>query len=169
MMKPWREKPHAGEYVLLMGQVPGDMSLRGLNMNRWLSQMVHMLERAGHRVKFRPHPKTAKVHFTSIRVDMQHINRMTPLPLGVAVHAAKWVVTYTSNSGVDAVMEGIPTVTCEEGAMAWDITGHNPCQPPPTPDRSEWCRRMGYTQWSPEEIKSGVAWDHLRVGVSHLC
>ena len=82
-----------------------------------------------------------------------------------ALARAKWVVTYNSNAGVLATLAGIPTVTCHRGAMAWEVTGHDPLVCPPQPDRTAWTNRLAWTQWTDEEIARGDAWDHLRVGM----
>ncbi len=30
------------------------------------------------------------------------------------------------------------------------------------PDRTAWCKKMAYTQWLPEEIENGKAWEALK-------
>ena len=79
---------------------------------------------------------------------------------------ARWVVTFNSNSGVDAVLAGVPTVAVDQGAMAWAVTGRDPTVQPPTPDRSTWAAELAWCQWTLDEIKKGVAWDHLRAGLA---
>jgi hypothetical protein len=69
-------------------------------------------------------------------------------------------VTLNSSIGVKCVIEGIPTVTMDEGSMAWDVTGHN-LNDIRFPDRTLWAHRLAWTQWSDDEIREGKLWDWL--------
>jgi hypothetical protein len=70
-------------------------------------------------------------------------------------------LTLNSSIGAQCVLNGIPTVTMDEGAMAWDVTGHSPGDIR-MPDREQWCAWLAWTQWSDDEIKEGIPWDwHL--------
>lgn len=156
-MKPWLE-PSSGDYVLVLGQVAGDASLRGLDVDRWAAQTMLQLRSRGIPALFRPHPQAA--------VGARVVN----LPraegdLAAVLDRAMWAVTYNSNSGVDAVMAGIPTVAIDAGSMAWPVTGRVPYLEPPTPDRARWGAELAWTQWTLAEIKNGDAWDHLRQGL----
>ena len=33
------------------------------------------------------------------------------------------------------------------------------------PDRTEFCNKIAYSQWTMDEMKSGEAWKHLRKGM----
>jgi hypothetical protein len=74
------------------------------------------------------------------------------------------VVTWNSNSGLDAVINGVPTVTMDKGAMAWDVTGHSLGEVPPTPDRTAWCHALAWKQWSKGEMVSGECWEAVGRG-----
>ena len=69
-------------------------------------------------------------------------------------------ITLNSSIGVDSLIRGIPTVTMDEGAMAWDATGHNPNQPRYC-DRRPWLEWMSWTQWHHDEIRDGHPIRHL--------
>ncbi len=69
-------------------------------------------------------------------------------------------VPLNSSSGVKTVIAGVPTITMDEGAMAWDVTGHS-LDDVRTPPREEWAHRLAYTQWSDDEIREGKLWDSL--------
>ena len=66
-------------------------------------------------------------------------------------------VTLNSSVGVEAVLAGIPTVTMDEGSMAWDVTGHDVASPQ-TPDRTSWLHWLAWTQWSHNELEEGSPW-----------
>lgn len=69
-------------------------------------------------------------------------------------------VTLNSSIGVQCVLNGIPTVTMDEGAMAWDVTGHLPGDIR-MPDRRDWCAWLAWTQYSDDEVREGFMWDWL--------
>ncbi|MFN9110439.1 MAG: hypothetical protein ACK5XN_10265, partial [Bacteroidota bacterium] len=54
LLKPWKEKNKG--YALLLGQVPTDFSLYGLDYNRWTQVITDQLNLLGYKVCFRPHP-----------------------------------------------------------------------------------------------------------------
>lgn len=69
-------------------------------------------------------------------------------------------VTLNSSIAVQCVLNGIPTVTMDEGSMAWDVTGHG-LKDVRFPDREPWCHRLAWTQWSDDEIREGYPWAFL--------
>jgi hypothetical protein len=153
-MKPWRT-PEG--YALLIGQVPTDMSVRHIRIEGWYRATARQLSQAGWQVRFRPHPD-------AVRRGVVH----QPMPdapllggsLDDALAGAGLVVTFNSNTGVDAILAGCPVVTMDEGAMAWPVASHEigiamPC-------RQKWAQAMAWKQWSLEEIQSGVCWDSVR-------
>lgn len=85
-------------------------------------------------------------------------------PTGLPVHqdwsGVSRVITLNSSVGVESVLNGIPTVTMDEGAMAWHVTSHHP-QEIYTPERLEWCQWLAWTQWHWKEIEAGTPIRHL--------
>lgn len=155
-MEPWFDG--GGEYVLVMGQVAGDAALQGVNIDAWAVQVMRQIQARGLPVRFRPHPLGLN-------------GRTSAFPqangtLQEALERAMWVVTFNSNSGVDSVLAGVPTVAMDRGSMAWGVTGRIPHLQPPTPDRDVWAAEIAWTQWTLEEIRKGDAWDHLRGGLA---
>jgi hypothetical protein len=167
LVKPWRGH-HDGAYVLLLGQVYGDAAVSNVDFPKWLAATARDLVRAGHRVRVRYHPLEPK----RAPLPRENVVESADTPLSVDLAGAKWCVSYNSNSGVDAVLAGIPTVTVDKGAMAWDVTGHDPVTPPPMPDRTRWFERLAFCQWHEDaeagaaELSSGAMWEHLRSGIA---
>lgn len=149
-MKPWKE---GGGYVLLMGQVPGDASLKGRNMMPWYSEAAMKAQTAYEMpVKFRAHPMAVK---RGIKQKPQ-FTEPSGGSLDEALEGAAVVVTWNSNSGVDAVLAGVPTVTMDPGSMAWDVTAHR-IGDLARPDRKAWAHQLAWKQWTIDEIASGEA------------
>lgn len=150
-LKEW----HDGKYVLITGQVRGDASIKHLSVN-YDNIVARIKEVTTLPIQFRPHPQ-----------------RGTPVPRGAqqsrgdlaqSLAQAKVVVTINSNTSVDAILAGTPCIVRDKGSMAWDVCGHEfaDIKQLPTPDRTQWCNNLAYTQWSPEEIEDGTAWNHLK-------
>lgn len=154
-MKPWKLLDN-NKYVLIMGQVPTDMSLRGLNPHAEWYNIAEAFQKQGHDVRFRPHPLAP-------RERIPGVVSLPDVPLSDALDGAKCVVTINSNSGVDAVLAGIPTITLDRRSMAWDVTGHMAVIPDPV-DRDAWASALAWKQWRDFEISSGLAWETLNAG-----
>ena len=155
LLKPWKQDRDG--YALLIGQVRGDAALADVVIDHWYLEAAAALHRNGYKVKFRPHPESIRRKIDG-RALLQHRLHGT---LEEALAGASCVVTYNSNTGVEAALAGLPVIACDEGSMAWPVATHGIDQPLVTPDRQEWCRRMAWRQWTPDEIASGFALDHV--------
>jgi hypothetical protein len=151
-VKPWRS---GGDYALVIGQVPHDASLRGANVYEWAANACRDALEVYGRVIFRPHPLDK--HKRKIKGAEYHTG-----DLAEAFAGAACVVTYCSNTAVESVMAGIPTVAYDAMSMAYSVTSRSVKDALITPDRNDWGRKLAYCQWLPEEIESGAAWAHLR-------
>ena len=152
-VKPWRTTQ--GEYVLLLGQVQGDASVKNLPAKWYVEIAAQAKEVFDLPVVFRPHPKARQcvgVHGTISRSG----------GLMAAFSGAHCAITWNSNSGVDAVLNGIPTFVFDEGSMAWAVAGHKLKDDLFRPKREIWLRHLAYCQWTVEELENGDAWDFLR-------
>lgn len=146
-----------GEYALIAGQVPGDASLRGRDLDAWYAdQAGHAAEVYDLPVKFRPHP-IAVERKLSKPVPGTQISTDT---LADDLARAAVVITYNSNTAVDAVLAGCRTVAADEGSMAYPVTDH--CIGAyGTHDRETWAHRMAWKQWLLAEIADGSALEHV--------
>lgn len=138
-LKPWNQN---GKYTLICGQVPGDMSLRGRDLQPWYEQQA---ERHAN-CRFRPHPLAHR------RAPVRAVRGAPVLdgPLDDALADASLVLTFNSNTGVDAILAGKPTYVEDAGGMAYGIDQTN---------RERWAARLAWRQFSLEEITSGLAWE----------
>ncbi|MFN9368449.1 MAG: hypothetical protein ACK6CT_06725 [Planctomycetia bacterium] len=98
---------------------------------------------------FRPHPAAAAPAASDCPAAL--------LPRTRSWEDCRLAVTLNSSVAIDTVLAGIPTLTMDEAAMAWDVTGHEPDEIV-TPDRSEWLHWLAWTQWTHDEIKEGTPW-----------
>ena len=150
-LKPYRD----GENIVLCAQVPWDASVEGTDHLAWIKSTVRDLKELSKRpIVFRHHP-------------------LAPLPLPEGCKPAKktlledlenahCVVTFNSNSGVEALINGVPVVVKDAGSMLWNlapISFH--VVRTFLPKREQWAYNLAYCQWTPQEMKNGEAWRHL--------
>lgn len=153
-LAPWKE---TGDIIVIMGQVPGDMSLLGQDMTGFYEEAALELERLHKKpVYFRPHPvgRNFTPRIPTLEGDLQD-----------ALDRAFLVVTYNSNSGVDAVVKGVPAISMDHGSMAWGVTGHS-LSDRIMPDREQWAVTLAHCQWTPDEIDTGAYWERLKCGAA---
>lgn len=155
MIKPWKK---GGDHVLLIGQVAGDASIAHVDINKWYVDTIDVLQAAGKTVIFRPHP-------VSIGIGQLVIPKGVAVaiePLDRALSKAEYIVTFSSNTGVVSMLQGVPVVACDEGSMVWELAGKDPASFPGTPAREAWAYDMAYKQWTEEEFKTGKVWETFR-------
>jgi hypothetical protein len=151
-LKPWRD----GEYILLAGQVPWDASVDFTNHREWLEEAANNIRAiTGREIVFRPHPKGDLPSMAGCRYSKG--------PLYQDLMNAHCVVTFNSNTGVDAALDGVPVFAFDIGAMTYPIANKNwlRLENPEKPDRTQWLNNLAYCQWTPEEMRSGEAWEHI--------
>jgi hypothetical protein len=147
-MKPWRVR--SGGPTVIMGQVRGDAALESCpDYVGWLDRTARELSMLGP-VAFRAHPSDLSIP------TPKHAERLHG-SLADALAIANHVVTWNSNSAVDAVLAGVPCIVMDRGSMAWPVSHHGGSSQI-TPDREWWFAHLTMAQWSPEEIARGEFW-----------
>ena len=78
-------------------------------------------------------------------------------------------VTFSSNAATEAICEGIPVVNLDNSSFSWPVSYHTldilkgdviKCDF----DRTQWLRDCAYTQWTLDEINSGIVHKRLLDG-----
>lgn len=150
-LNDWKE-PGSGKFILIAGQVPGDASHAGLvNIEEWYKKsQIRLQMLSDFPVKFRPHP-----------LALTPSRRQLLVPLAQDLYEAEAVVTFNSNTSVDAIFAGTPVICVNEGCMAWDVAQHSveDINRLIRPDRQQWVNDLSYAQWDIDEIKAGEAWE----------
>ena len=70
---------------------------------------------------------------------------------------------FNSNSGVEALLFGKAVFVADEGSMCWNVANRRivDIETPQYLNRQQWANNLAYTQWTPDEMKQGLAWRHL--------
>lgn len=150
-LKPYKQ----GENIVLCGQVPWDASVDRTDHEAWLKECAAALLEYGRPVVFRPHPSAALSPIKGCQYSQ--------MPLSDDLQNAWAAVTFNSNSGVEALVAGVPVFAFDEGSMIWSICNKSlsDIESPAMPDRTQWLNDLSYTQWTLDEMKAGLTWKHL--------
>lgn len=156
LMKPWSRRTG---FALLLGQVPGDMSLQAVrgDLSGWYARTAAQLAAAGWEVAFRPHPQAVARGLGKGPPDVPVIGGS----LAQALAGAGLAVTFNSNAGVEAVLAGVPTLAADIGSMAWPVASHGVEEGQRRPPREAWAARLAWCQWTHAEIESGACWARI--------
>ena len=152
ILQDWNQ----GKHVVLCGQVPWDASVDFTNHREWLEKTARALYLYTNRtVIFRPHPKCKMAPITGTVYSTRSLEN--------DLMDAWAVVTFNSNTAVEAVILGIPVFAADAGSMAMPVANAelSRIEDPEKPDREQWLNDLCYAQWTPEEMKEGLAWRHL--------
>jgi hypothetical protein len=146
-----------GDKVILCAQVPWDASVDHHKHQEWILETASKLKVLTKRpIVFRPHPLAP---LPALKGCEYSVNK----PLSEDLKDAHCVVTFNSNSGVEALIQGKPVFAFDEGSMVWGLANRNlgDVEEPKLSDRKQWAHDLAYTQWTIEEMKAGKAWQHL--------
>ena len=152
-------KPYSrGDSVILCAQVPWDASVDHTDHKAWIQETAGKLRNMTKRpVIYRPHPlaKQALPPIPGLSYSTK--------PLAEELANAHCVVTFNSNSAVEALIAGKPVFAFDEGSMAGDLSNKNlgDLEEPKCPDRKQGAWDLAYTQWTPQEMAQGLTWRHL--------
>ena len=133
------------------------------NHGEWLSMAAALIARSTNReIHFRPHPLAGDAISEVVGTVRSEGT------LDAAIEDAHCVVTYSSNVAVDAVLSGRPVWVGDRGSMACQVANFDlsHIDSPNFPERHPWANSLAYAQWTIEEMVSGLAWEHLKSGLS---
>jgi len=174
--KGW--KMNNGSKIVIAMQLAGDASLRHNDINQWCWDTVHTLRGYTDRpIEIRTHPGVSekgwgnheelfkKFAFNATIKDVTFVNGRE-VPWESQIKNAYCVVAYTSGLSIDAVVNGIPVIACDEGNFAWNVAERKlanieSLRLEKEDNVQQWLQNLAYCQWTPEEMESGKCWSHL--------
>jgi hypothetical protein len=163
--KPWRTD---GEHILVIGQVPGDASLRGTNITQWLLETCRTcVEICDRPVWVRPHPLMHEPDLLCLKDQLRAIRNVRidegPGSLAASLANAWATVTYSSGAGVESLFEGVPVISVSPASPVYGVSDHaiTDIVAPNLYDRSAWLNMIAACQWSASELHDGSVWDAI--------
>ena len=170
-------KNNTDGHVLVALQLPGDASLRGADINEWTLKTIKTIRSTTTRpIVIRSHPLISDRGFESlaplvVQLMKDNVPNITfsdgaTTSWADDLSGAYCTVTYTSGMAIDSVLAGIPTVACDAGNFAWSISTHhldeiNSIQQADAKTINDWLAQLAMCQWNAQQMRSGLAWQHL--------
>ena len=162
-IKPWRHECGGG--VLILGQVSTDRTQVPIHRRFGSSGAFYqyiadrLREKTGRRIFFKAHPEEmAKNKKYFVPKGVKDVSKKNLDGIWKSVYMA---VTGNSNSGVAALMNGIPVYAGDVGFMGWRcaVTDAEDTDNLQLVDRNACFTAMAYSQWTNAEVATGPALD----------
>jgi len=173
-LQPW--KVNKSGCVLFCLQLPWDAAVVNTHYPTYIKNTVEALLSSSQRdIVIREHPKISEggcaqtpiAHeYSAIVQDALKNDRVTRTgsTLKEDFDNAWCVVSYNSNSTVEAAIYGVPSFVSDKGSMSWDVSGHDlNIENPILPERHQWLCDLSYTQWNGDEIAKGIPFRQIGV------
>ena len=166
-LKPWRTD---GEHILICGQHDKSLQWQGMpTMSNWVIETIDTIRKYTNRsIIFRPHPRCQlpyiEQEFTNVRrQEPQYVNG-TYDDFDMDFDNIWATISYSSNPGIHSILEGVPAFVSTHSLAydaANDIDFLHDIENPVRPDRTQWLNDYAHTEWTIEEISSGIPIKHL--------
>lgn len=174
-----------GDNILIMGQLEKDSALIEMydlgydSFDSYIIEQIKIIRQYTDRpIIVRPHPVGAKTFYAleeEINLKYKNISVSRNYSSTTSLNGGEGlaedlknsycVITYSSNSVVEAIEKGIPVFTLSPTSSAYDI-GHKDLSQIENLnyniDISTWCNKIAYTIWDEEETSNGTMWEHLK-------
>jgi hypothetical protein len=171
VMKPWRKD---GGHIIYAMQIPEDTSLLGLDVFSAAQYDLTMLRKITNRPIFvslhpgcsrRPKVMERNKRYLDSFYKIVEITGSKIVDVSTdSLYDGAWcTVCYTSGTGYDSIMAGIPVITLSERSFVRPITSSTwyDVVSPKMPDRLPWLSRIAYCQWTLAEVKNGTFKKHV--------
>lgn len=148
-IKPWKK---GGDYILILGQVKGDASLRGQDIMPWYLSCAQQAKKIyGLPVYYRPHPESVRRRGYEFVHGLENIGGS----LSEAIDGALFTIAYNSNSCLDSVLAGTPCYAGDSGTMAYDLCMKS-MDTIVRPEREKVVFDIAWKQWTLDELRGGL-------------
>jgi hypothetical protein len=163
-LRPWRTQ---GEHILICLQHTKSEQWKELPpLEQYIQNTVAEIRRHSERkIIIRSHPRcliqqTPKLKNVEYEIPKQIENSYDDFDLNFANAWA--VVSWSSNPGIHAVLNGIPAFVGYQ-SLAYDVANKDfsTIENPIMPDRQQWLNNYVHTEWTVEEIAQGLPFSQL--------
>lgn len=163
-LRPWQQE---GKYILICGQHDKSEQWQGQPcITDWLINTVREIRKHTDRsIVFRPHPRCP------VKIQDKKLDIVFQKPMkspgsyddyDLRFQGAHCVVSWSSNPGVHAVINGIPAFV-GPSSLAYPVgnTDYSLIESPLMPDRTQWLNDYAHTEYTLDEISTGIPLNYL--------
>ncbi len=164
-LTPWRT---SGDRILVCGQ--HDKSLQWENMpsiSNWMVNTIDEIQKHSNKtIVIRPHPRCP---LPDIEKEFRNVVRQTPQHIDGTYDSFDmsfkniWAtVSWSSNPGIQSIINGVPSFV-GPNSIAHPVAEHHlsNIENPHMPDRQQWLNDLAHTEYTLEEISSGIPLNFL--------
>jgi len=151
-----------GKYILITGQLQWDTQVQDINYNKWLNSIfLELKKKTDRKIVFRHHPLYLKKNNYNYKITIPNFVKIDKNEnIYDTFKDTFCLVSYNSNSLVEAVIEGIPIFVFNKMSLVYDLGYHNLDninQPyiPIEEERQQVLNNLSYMQWNLKEIENG--------------
>ena len=165
LLKPWKSD---GQFILICGQHEKSLQWENMpRMSKWLMSIIDEIQSyTDLPIIFRSHPRCRLEYIETqyknvYRDEPRHIDG-TYDDYNLNFNKAYAVVNWSSNPGPQAAIAGVPVFT-GPSSLAWPVANKSLSQinNPIKPDRQQWLNDYAWTEFTIEEIASGLPLNRL--------
>ena len=161
-LQPWRN----GSNIVIAMQRQDSEQWHGLPpMNQWLESTVAEIRKHSDRpIVIRPHPRSGCNIPSGCLIDRPQFNAGSydDFDFDRVLESAHCVVNWNSGPGSQALIAGVPAFVGPSSLASpianWDLSQ---IENPPRSERSVWLEQLAHTEWTVEEIKTGLPFRRL--------
>ena len=164
-LKPWRTD---GEHILICAQHNKSEQWRDMpTVERWLHNTIMEIRKHSQRpIVIRPHPRCPVGNNFKMFGDVSIQNPVqidgTYDDFNLDFRNCWAVVNWSSNPGPQAVIAGVPVFVGPD-SLAYDVANLDLAniESPHMPNRENWLVNYAHTEWTVDEIRSGIPFKRL--------
>ena len=179
-LKPWREQ---SGHIVICGQHDDSAQWQTHNntsVAKWIYDTVESWRAHDTQSTFiiRPHPRNKfswtelgppdRLGWSTIKYPNKVQNTYDDFDFEKVLEDAKLVINYNSNPAIEAVLAGVPIMT-HESSRCWPVA--NPIEYTEQyakPERQQWANDLCYTEWTEQEILTGLPFKRIRQKLEDL-
>jgi hypothetical protein len=162
VLKPWRSGTNI---VIAMQRHDSEQWHDQPPINQWLESTVAEIRNHTDRsIVIRSHPRSGCHIPPGCLIDRPHFNAGSydDFDFERVLDTAHCVLNWNSGPGPQAVINGVPAFVGPSSLASpianWDLSQ---IEKPSHPDRTQWLEQLAHTEWTVEEIKTGVPFQRL--------
>jgi hypothetical protein len=154
---PWRT---TGNNILICSQHDKSLQWDGNpRLSTWVeNKILELREYTDRPIVIRPHPRSA----FAFDYNRFKVSKSVSTNLYSELKNSWAVVTCNSNPGVEAVIQGIPSLV-DSSSLAWPVSIQSAAniENPVLPNREQWLNDLSWTEWTIDEMQKGIPQLHL--------
>ena len=159
-LKPWNTD---GKYVLICGQHDKSLQWKDMpRMSNWvLNTISEVQSHCNNPIIFRPHPRCSLPY---IEQEFNNVVRQTPAHIpgtyddfDMSFDNIMFTISWSSNPGIHSILNGVPAYV-GPSSLAYDVATKDiaDIKNPSMPERQKWLVEYSHTEWTLNEIATGM-------------